>query len=211
MMKAIVCTSAQFKVEIVYPAARWMRAVTNGGFGRADEAVEAAVMTKAGAASQIDNKIASGIDPDLARRYVKAMVMGGEVTAGALDLIRLHDAGHLSDHAVLDVAAISTDRLLRDAWRRSPANGGAIYVDMPAARAVFSGLVIAAKRQAVVDFTAGAERAMVAGDNPTEFEVLYASLIAMDLRALGVRVFSVQTPAALKALWPTELPKPRAL
>jgi hypothetical protein len=85
---------------------------------------------------QIDLQIAAGHKPDAARRYAKAVTLGGCSTAEAYAIIRDRDCGHLgSGHELWDLEDIPADRWFRDAWHRSQ-NGGPIEVSLKKAKPI---------------------------------------------------------------------------
>ena len=82
---------------------------------------------------QIERQISRGVQPDAARRYVKAMTLGGLTTAEAYAVIRDRDCAHLGYHIDLMDFEDLPDRWFRNAWKRS-ANGGPVGVDLNLAR-----------------------------------------------------------------------------
>ena len=128
---------------------------------------------------QIAVKVAQGRPEWAAVRLVDALIDGGLTDAEAYEVIRDHDADPLwTGKELWDKGDISSDRIFRDAWRRSH-NGGPIYIDMPSARQ------IQARRIAAEISRREAGRRRLEGE-------------ASVLTSLN----TVNNPEALKALWP---------
>lgn len=99
-----------------------------------------------------------------------------------------------TDVEVVDAAAIPADRAFRNAWRRI---GGVVSIDMPAAREIHAERVNAAKRALARDLI---EREAMGEDVTTE----QAALRAADVQA---QIAAAPNAAALKAVWPADLPR----
>ena len=85
---------------------------------------------------QIERAVADGRKPDAARRFVRAMVLGGCTTAEAYEIIRDRDCGHLGFNIELhDDSELPANRWFRNAWSRS-ANGGPIVISLEKARPI---------------------------------------------------------------------------
>jgi hypothetical protein len=128
MRKRIVYTRFDGGVTVSQPSETIISWMGNGGFwshclrGFCDR--------------QIESMIARGVRADTARRYVRAMTLGGCTTAEALEIIRDRDCGHLGAAIELwDMDDVPQDRWFRDAWRRSH-NGGPIMIDLKKAKPI---------------------------------------------------------------------------
>lgn len=78
---------------------------------------------------QFNRMLAEGIKPGAAYRYARMMVTGGCTRREAIEIIAERDCGHLGTAIeIVDVDEIPTDRMYRDAWRRS-SNGGPVWID----------------------------------------------------------------------------------
>lgn len=128
MSKRIVYTRHDGGVSIVCPSANCMRWMSTGGrWGH---------VTRGWLDAQIERQIAAGHNPNAARRFTRALLLGGCTQAEALAIIRDRDCVHLgSAHELWDANDVPRDRWFRDAWRRSH-NGGPILIDMPKARRI---------------------------------------------------------------------------
>ncbi|HLC08230.1 MAG TPA: hypothetical protein VJK06_02990 [Methyloceanibacter sp.] len=203
-MSYIVSTQANGMVAVTTPAPNFMAAVTHGGFGRIPDA-EPDPARQATETRQIETMVAAGYSGDFSSRYMSALVRGGENDAGGLDLIRQrHLAGDLH-HGICDFTALPRDRFFRDAWRLDPMRG-AIYVDLAEAKLVFARALIAAKADAVTRLVRDTEIATLAGGNSGGLDVAFRQLKEMDLGGLAAKMARAETPEALKALWPENLP-----
>lgn len=211
-MWVIVDTRPDNSVAVTVPTRRLVSAFTGGGFGSLAAAVElpldeeqrSVLMGSASLPREIEKLVMGGHAPDVARRWVNAIVAGGESEAGAADLIRLRDCSGGRDHARVTDNDVPPDRFFRKAWRR-PAGGGPIYVDMQSARTLFARRVIAAKGQRVKELLAEIEIAQVSGDAAEAMTAAHDALMQLDLRVLGALVLGATTPDALAALWPESL------
>lgn len=126
-MKGIVYTRHDGGVSVTYPTAQIFRVMQCGGFW--DDRPRGFIQT------QIERQIASGIDPDHARRFAHAVAFGGCTEAEVWEIIRDRDcARHGTLHELIDVTDLP-DRWFRDAWRRS-SNGGPPSVDLEKAKPI---------------------------------------------------------------------------
>ncbi len=85
------------------------------------------------AEAQIERQIARGVDPDAARRYVRAVQFGGLSEAEAYAVIRDRDCAHLGHTIELMDYDELPDRWFRNAWRQG-GNSGRVRVDLHLAR-----------------------------------------------------------------------------
>jgi hypothetical protein len=126
-MRGIVYTRHDGGVSVTYPTPEIFRVMQNGGFW--DDRPRGFIDT------QIERQIASGIDPDHARRFARAVAFGGVTEAEAWEIIRDRDcARHGTMHELIDPSELP-DRWFRDAWSRS-ANGGPVGVSLSKARPI---------------------------------------------------------------------------
>jgi hypothetical protein len=133
-MRKILYTRHDGGVAVCTPAAECLAWMSCGGYwnGRGIDLDE-----------QIERAVAAGHSERAARRFVRAMDVGGCTTAEAYDIIRDRDCGHLG--TAFELVDALPDRWFRDAWRRGH-NGGPIDVDIEAARAIQWRRVVAATR-----------------------------------------------------------------
>lgn len=126
MIKHIVFTLHNGGVGIFTPTAEIFRNMQIGGIwsdrphGYIDE--------------QIERQISSGIAPDHAARFAKAVAFGGISEWEVYDIIRERDTDrHGTGHVLLDTDDIPFDRWFRNGWRQG-GNSGRIYIDLDWAR-----------------------------------------------------------------------------
>lgn len=200
-MPVIISTAEDGRVNITAPAGKFMRAVTHGGLGhipgiedvKLDSAVE----------GQIDRAIASGYEAGFASRFVKALVLGGETDAGAMNLIRQRHLSRDSNHRVHD--RIKLDRFFRDAWRQDGSTG-ALFIDLGIARQIFAKRLIAIKAGCLRAFAEKTDVATLMGRRDEALEASHAALKSIDLHALADKMARASSADELKALWPSVLP-----
>lgn len=126
-MKGIIYTRHDGGVSITYPTREIFRVMQSGGYW--DDRPRGYID------KQIERQISSGIAPDHARRFARAVAFGGCSEAEAWEIIRDRDcARHGTMHELIDTSELP-DRWFRDAWRRSH-NGGPPSVDLATARLV---------------------------------------------------------------------------
>lgn len=126
-MKAIIYTRHDGGVSVCTPSPEIFRVMQCGGFW--NDRPRGYVQT------QIERQIASGINPDHARRFAHAVAFGGCSEAEVWEIIRDRDCSqHGKLHELIDVSDLP-DRWFRDAWRRS-SNGGPPSVDLEKARPI---------------------------------------------------------------------------
>jgi hypothetical protein len=120
--KRIIYTRPDGGVSICAPSLTALRYMTGGG-GRWDG------FPRGFLDRQIELQAGHGVGEWAAARFVRAMQFGGLTTAEAYAIMRDRFCAHLGTGCELwDVEEIPTDRIYRDAWRRSH-NGGPIYLD----------------------------------------------------------------------------------
>jgi hypothetical protein len=112
-----VCTPTQWAIETMSCGGFWSDMPR--GFGN----------------TQIERQIARGVNPDAARRYVRAVQFGGLTTAEAYAVIRDRDCAHLGHTFELLAYSDLPDRWFRDAWRPNH-NGGPPRIDLELARPI---------------------------------------------------------------------------
>lgn len=84
---------------------------------------------------RVAREIEGGSPPDVAKRWVSALALGGNTEADAWGLIRDRDCSrHGTAFDVVDLRSLP-GRTFRDAWRRGH-NGGPITIDLKSARAI---------------------------------------------------------------------------
>ena len=117
----IVTTTPTGGVALTHPAAEAIAAMCAGGFWHN--------ATRGFIDTQIERKIARGMNQDAAARLCRALAFGGLVDYEALAIIRDADAARFGTaHELVDLDDIPQDRTYRNAWRRSH-NGGPILID----------------------------------------------------------------------------------
>lgn len=183
MRQRIVYTSHDGGVAICCPSATAIAWLGNGGLwdhhprGFAD--------------IQVERMTARGVRPDAARRYARAVTLGGCTTAEALEIIRDRDCAHLGTAIELwDVDDIQRDRWFRDAWRRSH-NGGPISIDLKLARPIQFRHI----------------RMALDTENRRRRNDLdrFDTLLELDLPALRERIRAARCEDELRTIWPREL------
>ena len=145
--------------------------------------------------AQVERQIARGVHADAARRFVKAMVLGGCNTQEAYAIIRDRDCAHLGYHIELMNYDELPNRWFRNAWKRS-ANGGPVDVDLRLARPL--------QWQHV--------RAAVAAENKTRAESFDANRpVAADWEQIRSAIRHARDEEELRRVWPAELHSSRGL
>lgn len=126
-MKAIIYTRHDGGVSVCTPSPEIFRVMQCGGFW--NDRPRGYVQT------QIERQIASGINPDHARRFAHAVAFGGCSEAEVWEIIRDRDCSqHGNLHELIGVSDLP-DRWFRDAWQRSH-NGGPPSVNLEMARPI---------------------------------------------------------------------------
>lgn len=178
-MRHILYTRHDGGVSICTPAPDIMEWMSCGGYWRPDVDLD----------EQVERSVAAGHSESAVRRYIKALTVGGCTTAECYELIRDRDCGHLGTaFELVDHGAIP-DRWFRDAWRRGH-NGGAIEVDMPAARAIQFERLTSSLDQ---------EQARRRHDLS-----MWRKPIRVNLGTLADRIEKADSPCSLKAIWWTK-------
>jgi hypothetical protein len=214
-MKLILEQKDDGGVLIGIPAPNMMTALTNGGFGRLpgdavtsdlaeNESLRIEVAASMPVDRAIDNMVRSGFDADFAAKWTRAQISGGETDATALGMVALKTFPSQFDVVATEQENIPADRFFRDAWRRDP-GGDKLYVDIDAARIIFSRRLIGAKGAAAKRLTDELDVLLLTGRTDQALEAQHEALIGLNLRALGAKVMAAASPEELKALWPTEL------
>ena len=183
MRKCMVYTRFDGGVDVCHPTPEIIRWLGCGGFwGKRPPGWYDA---------QVESQVAEGVAPDAARRYVRAMILGGCTTAEALEIIRDRDCSHLGTAIELwDAADVPTDRWFRDAWRRS-ANGGPISISLKLARPIQFQHINFAFEAAIKRRSADLE----AFDIPLD----------VDLHVLRQRILAAREEIELRSVWPEQL------
>ncbi len=125
MRKIVYTRHSDGGVSVYTPKRKCLTAMALGGYW-ADEPPGYGEL-------QVEWQIAGGIDPDAARRFVRALTFGGLTEAEGYAMLRDRDCAHLGYHLDLIDHADLPDRWFRGAWRRSH-NGGPVGVDLKLAR-----------------------------------------------------------------------------
>lgn len=173
-----------------------MAALTNGGFGRIEDITEQRA---------VDNMIRDGRDPDLARVWTKALIIGGETDSTALDLIRRKDTPIDMTCEAVDVSTIPTDLTFRDAWRFN--NG--FYIDMQSAKEFFAARLVSAREIAITTFRQAIDKDILLGRDTKELEAIFIAIKNFDLHSMRDKISSIKDPLELKDLWPSNILHPK--
>lgn len=194
MNKRIVFTLPNGGVGITCPSDNAIRWMAEGG--------RWAGATRGWLNTQVERFVSAGVSPDIAKRYVDAMMFGGRTTAEALGLIRDRCCAHKGTGIELwDMSDVSSDRWFRNAWRRSP-DGGPIWIDLDCARDIQAQKIERATRtwneaaKAEDTWKALAGRAT---NGP--------AIIELDVPRLSRRIRDARSPQELRAVWPDDLPQ----
>lgn len=133
--RAIVYNAFKGNIEVCHPSPQIFAIMSHGGWW--DLAPRGFVDR------QIERQVSSGIDPDHAARFAKAVAFGGVTEAETWGIIKDRDCARHGDlHEVQRLEELP-GRWFRDAWRRGR-NGGPIGVDLEKARHVqFQNLKVA--------------------------------------------------------------------
>jgi len=124
-MKAIMYTRHDGGISVCYPSQDIFDIMQCGGYW--DDRPAGFVQ------AQIDRQIASGIHPDHAAAFARAVAFGGCSEAEAWRIVRDRDCGrHGYHHELIDTEALP-DRWFRNAWVRGH-NGGPVYISLEKAR-----------------------------------------------------------------------------
>lgn len=163
-MTSILYTRFDGGVSICFPSEECLQWLSSGGYwnGRAPGFAD----------DQIERQIRDGIRPHAATRFVRAMQEGGCTTAEALEIIRDRDCGHLGSAHELIGSYVNRDRWFRNAWRRSH-NGGPIYVDMNAARAIQWKRISASAKKAKVELKTGWRARIRRAESPEHLKSIW--------------------------------------
>lgn len=122
MHRRIVYTRPDGGVSICAPSLTALAYMTGGG-GRWDG------FPRGFLDRQIAEQAKYGVGEWAAARFVRAMQYGGCSTPEAYGIMRDRFCAHLgTGHELWDVEDVPTERVYRNAWRRSH-NGGPIYID----------------------------------------------------------------------------------
>ena len=116
---------------------------------------------------------------------------------------------HGTTYSVVEVGAVPSDRTYRNAWRHDAANLS-VGVDMPAAREIHKNFMRAARTPLLTDLDVQYAKADEAGNPGLKAQVAAKKQQLRDVTA-DAGIADAQTPADLKAVWPTILgPNPLA-
>lgn len=202
--------------RVTWPGPQVMRAMTSGGLGKLPgDAITADIKENPEKRLEIsnsmplgrakDNMVRDGYAPAFSARWLDALLAGGETDATALELVRQMTYKDRGGQAAIDPEALPASRLFRAAWR---ATEGVITLDQSACRVVFARKILDAKGMALTALGRQVEESMLLGAGDDAFEASVAALKAIDLRAIGHKIAVADSPEALLALWPAELPMP---
>lgn len=196
----ILFTRPGGKVTIAGPTLEAYRACTGGGIGvenrhmRTRAWMEAAVHCW----TSVD-----GVPAAAAWRWAKAVAWGGlteaEFNGAALAMERCTPVKLAPE--ILPLDEVPHDRWFRGAWRRSE-KGGPIFIDMVAAREIQAGAILAA-----LDAWNAAARREERRARLLRRRTNGPALIEIEVDVFARRIEAAATPAALKAVWPEDLPR----
>ncbi len=125
--RAIVYNGFKGGVQVCHPSPQIFAIMSHGGWW--DLAPHGFVE------AQIERQISSGIDPDHAARFARAVAFGGVTEAETWDIVKDRDCARHGDMHEVQRLDELPDRWFRDAWSRSR-NGGPIGVDLEKARPI---------------------------------------------------------------------------
>lgn len=185
-------------VAITSPAPEFMKAATNGG-----DPLTATLPID----EWVWRKTQQGHFEDAAYRHAKAWHFGRYSLAGAWRVIRDIEPRYVPKHVVVLAPEIvgreffpQDGGYFRRAWRRRE-DGGSIWTDIPTARLIHLYRAEAAvkqwnRREQVADDLAVLEGRLTNGPAFIEF----------DRRRMRDALLRIETPEAIRAIWPEGLP-----
>ncbi len=142
---------------------------------------------------EIEAQIEAGFDPDVTRKFIRALAFGGCTTAEALEIIRDRDVERGSTAIELWDVDELPDRWFRNAWRRSH-NGGPIVIDIEKARPLQAAHIV----RAVTKANKRSHPLLERFRKPPQ-------AVSPDWDRLYLRINKAHDEPSLRAVWPEEL------
>lgn len=197
-------------VDVCYPSAWIMAALTSGGIGKlpgdavtadlGENVVERIEVSESmPKARAVENMLRNGRSPAFVDKYLTALMAGGETDATALELVREHAFKDKTGQVAVEHTDIPADRAFRDAWRLQ---SGVITIDLAASRTLFVHRFVAWKAATIKDLAAQIEMKVLLGEVSDALESQHAALTSMSMRTLGDALAAAKSPDELRVIKP---------
>jgi hypothetical protein len=187
-------------VTVAGPTLEAYRACTGGGVGRENWHMR----TRGWMDAAIHAWTIDGVPETAAARWTRAVAWGGMVDAEFNETVLATERCTPVKLApeILRLHEVPSDRWFRDAWRRNE-RGGPIFIDMATARALQADAMLATLDKWNAQAQRDDRRSRLLGRRTNG-----PATIDLDFDRYSLLIDKAATPAALKAVWPEDLPRP---